>query len=59
MKPIDCRMCKAKNCLHSVDTHINRIETAIVNSIVVCNHHTNSIDIQYYASMYYGLHPGV
>jgi len=37
MQPVDCWMCKTQNCSHSVDAHINHIETAFVYSIIVCN----------------------
>ena len=37
MQPIDCWMCKTQNRWHSVDAHINHIETAFVHSIIVCN----------------------
>jgi len=37
MQPIDCWMCKTQNRSHSVDNHINHIETAFVHSIIVCN----------------------
>jgi len=30
-------MCKTQNRWHSVDAHINHIETAFVHSIIVCN----------------------
>jgi len=30
-------MCKTQNRWHSVDAHINHIETALVHSIIVCN----------------------
>jgi len=42
MPPIDCQMCMTRNRWHSVDTHINHIETAFVHSIIVCHHsHTH------------------
>jgi hypothetical protein len=37
MQPFDCWMCKTKNRWHSVDAHINHIETAFVHSTIVCN----------------------
>ena len=37
MPPIDCRMCKTVNRWHSVDTHLNHIETAFVHPIIVRN----------------------
>jgi len=37
MQPIDCWMCKSQNCSHSVDAHINHIETAFVHSKILCN----------------------
>ena len=36
-QPIDCWMCKTRNCSHSFDAHINIIETAFVHSIIVWN----------------------
>ena len=37
MQPIDCWMCKTQNHWHSVDPHINHIETASVHSVIVWN----------------------
>ena len=37
MQPVDCWMCKTQNRWHSVDYHINHIETAFVHSIIICH----------------------
>jgi len=37
MPPIDCWICITYNRWHSVDAHINHIESAFAHSIIVCN----------------------
>jgi len=37
MQPFDCQKCKTRNRWHSVDVHINHIETAFLHWIIVCN----------------------
>ena len=37
MQPIDCWMCRTQNRWHSVDAHINHIETTFVHWIIVFN----------------------
>jgi len=37
LPPIDCWMCKTKNSWHSVDDHINHIETAFIHTSISCN----------------------